>query len=273
MTSSTKYQNTKEINWLKQLFKITKIEINNLLSKQNLIYVSEKRQKDFVTSIDHAIGNLLCNKISQDFPKDKIICEDVSESLDDLLNTGSGKLWIVDPIDGTTNLYKNLPFFCVSISCIDLDTKTFFLSGIMAPTLDLEVITYLDGDVLVNNKIARISKIDSIEKSLVLYGLSKNVPIDSKQHGAVNFFSSKSIGTRRSGSAALDLMFVAIGMADSYFHYDLKPWDVAAGVHLVKNAGGSITNIGHETFSFANPSIIAANNQLANLMSAELIKF
>ncbi len=240
--------------------------------EQGYLARSEKEPKDIVSELDLLIGEQLCEKIVKAYPKDKIQCEDIYETTkSDTLAPGS-RVWIVDPVDGTTNIVKGLPFFAISISCYDPFSKNSIISGIYAPALSLKVVAYMDG-VWLDNRSCSVSSTRSVGDALVLYGLSKNIPPGASQFNAVNHISSVTLGTRRTGSAALDLAFVASGMADAYFHYKLNAWDIAAGAHIVSSAGGKISNIGSQDLIFNEGTVLASNGALHSKLNQELSRY
>lgn len=226
---------------------------------------NKNNNNGFVTSVDIEIGKYIYNKISTKYVEDSIECEDGA-----IIKRGSNSIvWYVDPLDGTTNYIHGLPFFAISISRYDKKKAIFLSSGIYIPFYDQ--LFMADGSTMaeLNGQRIKVSDNNNLKKSLILTGLSFNVEEEGQEAKKFIKISSVSAGTRRTGSAAFDLCYVASGFAEAYYHFNLKPWDIAAGSHLIINAGGRVSNINSiKTFNLFEGTIIASNG----LVHKELFK-
>jgi myo-inositol-1(or 4)-monophosphatase len=228
----------------------------------------EKGDNDFVTDADAASAKLILSALREQCPGHGIICED---------STGHGGrppaqhiVWIVDPLDGTTNYLHRYPAYCVSICCYDRQRDAPIASVVYEP--DSRRLFAARGwrEATLQGSPVHVTQLARLEDCLVLAGMSHRVAGDSPEPATFARVSSLTAGTRRSGCAALDLCFVAAGMADAYFHWNLKPWDVAAGAHIIRNAGGHVTDIGQDSFSLATPTILATNGAIHDVLQRVL---
>ncbi len=169
--------------------------------------------------------------------------------------------WILDPLDGTTNFAHGYPMFCVSIAA---EWEGEIRVGVIyhAPLGDLYVAVKGKGAWL-NGKRLRVSSTRSVRDSLLTTGFSyQRNPELRREIQAFEKISMKSRGIRRPGSAALDLAFTSRGIFDGYWERGLKPWDIAAGILLVKEAGGRVTNYEGEPLVLAQNEVLASNSWL-----------
>jgi myo-inositol-1(or 4)-monophosphatase len=169
--------------------------------------------------------------------------------------------WIIDPLDGTVNFAHGFPMFCVSIA---FEAEGQLLFGVIYEPLRDELFEAQKGEgALVNGQPIRVSRTDRLERALVAtgfpYDIRERLPETTARLarilGAVQ-------GVRRVGSAALDLCYVACGRLDGFFEENLKPWDTAAGVLIVTEAGGRITTFGGGAYDLYSPNILASNGNL-----------
>lgn len=220
---------------------------------------NKRNNNGFVTSVDIEIGKYIYNKISAKYQEDSIECEDGSK-----IKKGSNSIiWYIDPLDGTTNYIHGLPFFAISISRYDRKKSIFLSSGIYIPFYNQLFIAHGSTIAELNGQRIKVSDNKNLKKSLILTGMSFNVKETGKEAKKFMKISSISAGTRRTGSAAFDLCYVACGFADAYYHFNLRPWDIAAGSHLVINAGGKVNNINSlNTFNLYRGTILATNRLL-----------
>jgi len=181
----------------------------------------------------------------------------------------SDVVWIVDPLDGTTNFLHRFPHFAVSIG---IQVKGRLEHGIIyAPcTQDLYVASRGAGATL-NNRRIRVSGATTMEQALIATG----VPIKPEHQGAympmLEAVAANTAGIRRPGAASLDLAYVAAGRCDGYFEMHLKPWDVAAGIVLVQEAGGIVTELFGRPDPLATGHLLAATPKL-HAPLAEILK-
>ena len=187
------------------------------------LQVSIKGPSDFVSNADLKAEKIIIEELKKARPYYSIISEeDGSEKNKDKNNT-----WIIDPIDGTTNFLHGIPHFAISIA---LKSNDEIVSGLIYdPIKDEMFYAEKDNGAFFNNQRIRVSKKKEINNCLFATGGNSKDKID--------------LPTRRSGSAALDIAYVASGRYDGYFQNDLNLWDIAAGIIILKEAGGMINEI------------------------------
>lgn len=245
------------------------LECGKLTTKSNseLNIKNKGSKKGFVTNIDLAIGKTLCHEISKMYNNDSILCEDSAKSK---IGT-SNIVWYIDPLDGTTNYIHSFPFFAISISCYDEKKLDFIASAVYIPYFKQLFEAYGRKYVSLNKKQIRVSNCKDIRQSLVLTGMSFGVNRNSNEINKFIKISSSTSGTRRTGSAVFDMSYVAAGFADAYYHFNLKPWDIAAGCHLIKNAGGKVSNIRKDNkLDLADKTILGSNGFIHESLKQEL---
>ena len=200
----------------------SKVLIRDFGEIENL-QVSRKGPKDFVTNADIKAEKIIIEELKKARPKFSIISEENgSEYNDDTDNT-----WVIDPIDGTVNFLHGIPHFAISIG---LMSKKEIISGlIFDPIKDELFYAEKDNGAFFNNQRIRVSKKNNLNDCLFVTG------------GKIK--KEPDLAYRKSGCAALDLAYVAAGRYDGYFQSNLNLWDIAAGIILVKEAGGIIDNI------------------------------
>lgn len=210
--------------------------------------ISSKGPRDLVTNADLAAQAVIVEMIRDAFPAHGFLPEEANDELP----TDGPILWIIDPIDGTTNYSRGVPIFCVSIAAVRNDPPLGIdevLAGVIYDPMQNELFTataggptLLEGPGL-HGRLLQTSGVDDLQNALV--GIDWAVEPDLRQHGldyvdnlahAVDVF-------RGLGSAALAIAWVAAGRLDAYAHFQLKPWDVAAAGLLVRQAGGSVTDL------------------------------
>ncbi len=216
---------------------------------------------NLVTEIDKHSEALIIKKIQQHFPAHAILGEESGAH-----EQKSDYRWIIDPLDGTTNFTHGLPIFCVTIG-IEYDGE--IIAGIIYDPNRDELFSAEKGKgAFLNGKKIFVSKTDSLINSLLVTGFPYNVnenPQNVIEH-FVNFLP-KAQGVRRLGSAAIDLAYVACGRFDGYWEVILHPWDKAAGILLVKEAGGVVTNFANNVNDIIyNPNTLATNGLIHTKM-------
>ncbi|MDP1677082.1 MAG: inositol monophosphatase family protein [Bacteroidota bacterium] len=219
------------------------------------------QETNLVTEIDKQSEKLIIKKIHQHFPDQAILGEEGGAQ-----EQKSEYRWIIDPLDGTTNFTHGLPIFCVTIG---IEYKNEIVAGVIYDPNREELFTSEKGKgAFLNGKRISVSKTDSLINSLLVTGFPYNVnenPQNVIEH-FVNFLP-KAQGIRRLGSAALDLAYVACGRFDGYWEVSLQPWDKAAGILLVKEAGGIVTNFANSADDIIyNPNTLATNGAIHTKM-------
>lgn len=215
---------------------------------------------DLVTDADRAAEELILEYLGRRFPLHAVLAEERGE-----LAGTAGYRWIVDPLDGTTNYAHRVPHFCVSIAVED--PLGLAAAAVYDPARD-ELFeagrgqgARLNGEPMVVTAEHRLG--------CALLGTGFPYSVWDRPELPLRLFDSfvrRARGIRRMGSAALDLCYVAAGRYDGFFEVDLKPWDLAAGVLLVREAGGSATDLDGAPLHLAAGNVIASNGHLQQLM-------
>lgn len=216
--------------------------------------VSTKGIADLVTESDIRIENFLKDYFSKHLPEYRFVGEETTDDID-----MSDKVVIVDPIDGTTNFVQRFPFVGISIAVYE--GKKPVAGVVFNPILDeLFSAENLKGAYLNREKIS-VSKKSGLESSLIGTGFPYGFVKKNKEYilKMLNSVLSKSLGVRRAGAASIDLCYVACGIYDGYYEGGLKPWDVAAGILIVKEAGGVVTSLDNKNYELFNKYIVASN--------------
>lgn len=232
---------------------------NLVLSLQGSISIQEKESNfNIVTSADTAAQRCIADCILQNFPEDTIYGEEDNSRppLD------SQRLWVIDPIDGTTNFAHNIPHFAISIAFLD---RGVIRCGVVYNPVNGELYSAeLGQGAWCNGKSISVSPTDTLPRSVIATGFFyERGPLMVKTLDTIRQLLVANIqGIRRMGSAALDLCYVACGRYDGYFEYRLSPWDFAAGVLIVHEAGGKCVDFdGTEKGIFAQ-GMICSNRRL-----------
>ena len=196
----------------------------------------QKRRADLLTIADLESQKTILDAIRKHFPGDDYKAEENEERL-----TGAEYLWIIDPLDGTTNYAHGYPVACTSIGV--LRNGTAHLAGIYDPFRGELFLAQKDKGATLNGKRLSVSKTDIITASLLITGFAYDRAERADYYLArFKSFMKTCHDVRRSGSAALDMAWIAAGRADGFWEYELNPWDVAAGLLLVQEAGGTVTD-------------------------------
>jgi len=208
---------------------------------------------NLVTEVDHASEKAIIDVIQKAFPDHHILSEECGDLVQD-----SQYKWIIDPIDGTVNFAHRIPICCISIG-LEHNGK-MIMGGIYNPFINELFIGERGHGVTLNDKKVSVSKKDSVEKACLVTGFpytyldEPNGPLQVFER-----FIRRGIPVRRLGSAAIDLAWVACGRFDGFYEHKLQAWDSAAGVLLVEEAGGKVTNLKGDEYSCYQPGIIATN--------------
>jgi len=215
------------------------------------LQVSKKGPRDFVTKTDKNVEKILIEELT----KTKKNYSFLSEEIGEINNKDRDNIWIIDPIDGTTNFLHGIPHFAI---CIALQSNKEIISGlIFDPIKDEMFFAEKNKGAFLNNHRLRVSNKNSIEECLF-----------SSNHEGVKF---SNLNMRYSGCAALDLAYVASGRLDGFFHNKINLWDVAAGILLVQEAGGAVNDINQ--FSNNNIDIRASSSSINSQMLINLKDF
>lgn len=229
------------------------IEMRN---NQDGAFSSEKGHQDFLTIADLAVEELIRDRVSREFPRDSILGEEEG-------TTGNGNsLWVIDPIDGTTNFMRGLSDWAVSIAyCLDQKIEC---AAIYAPDIDTLVWARADEGAFVGNEKIRVSDRDTAETALFLLGRSARCGTDDYLPLLDQVFR-KGLEYRRNGSAAFSLLSVALGRADAFYEAHLNPWDAMAGILIVKEAGGTVEHPAYAEFIERGGAVLASNTKIHDM--------
>lgn len=218
--------------------------------------VERKARNDFVTQIDRGAESEIIRTIRKAYPHHAILAEESGEL------AGSEVTWIVDPLDGTTNFLHRLPHFAVSIG---VQVKGRLEHGVIyAPcTQDLYTASR-GGGALQNNRKLRVSVCKELDSALIGTGVPLREEYLDRYLPMLRNVAATTAGVRRAGAASLDLAYVAAGRLDGFWEFNLKPWDMAAGIVLVQEAGGLVREIDGEDDVLKTGNILATTSKLVD---------
>jgi len=223
--------------------------------------VSTKSQNDFVSEVDRQAEAEIINIIRTSFPEHNILAEESGN--DD--GHDSSYEWIIDPLDGTTNYLRQFPQYSVSIG---VKYKGRLEHAVVFDPLKDELFTASRGQgAQLNGRRIRVTNARNLDATLLATGF----PFKDERNLDVYLESLRamivpSAGIRRAGSAALDLAYVAAGRVDGFWELSLKPWDIAAGILLVQEAGGMVTDFEGSTKFFESGHVVAGNPKVLKEM-------
>jgi myo-inositol-1(or 4)-monophosphatase len=233
------------------------------------LQVSKKGAGDFVTSADLKSEKIIMEELTKARPDYGFLTEESGE----IKGKNPKFRWIIDPIDGTTNFMHGLPHFCISIALEEKisDTKSEIIAGVIYSPILNDLYSAEKGQgATVNNRRLKTSARSEIEDCMIAGTISSRSE-DVKKFDLKNFEDLKT-HHRFFGSAALDLAYVAAGKFDAMWHKNLKPWDMAAGILLVNEARGMITELDGGSNPLYNGNIIASNGVIHNSLLAHFRK-
>ena len=226
--------------------------------------INHKGETDLVTEVDLASEALIVQKIRENYPDHDILAEE-----NDYTKFSSDFTWIIDPLDGTTNYAHGIPWFSVSIA---LEIKNVLSLGVIYHPMMEQLFTVIkDEGAFLNGERLTVSSRSPLRQSLIATGFPY-MRTDQMENNFDNFckFQMAARAVRRFGSAALDLAYVATGRLDGYWEAKLKPWDVAAGVLLVEEAGGTVTDYTGKPCDIRTGQIVASNSRIHEEMLGTL---
>ena len=225
------------------------------------LQVSLKGPGDFVTASDKKVEKILINELQKARPSYSILSEEIGQ-----INNDKSFKWIIDPIDGTANFLHGIPHFAISIG---LEHDDEIICGIVYDPIKDEMFVAEKGNgSYLNNQRMRVSSRSKLKDCIVFTGGprldSKNKELALEEYKK---FSSKIlIPIRKLGSASLDMAYVAAGRCDGFWQRNLNYWDIAAGIILVKEAGGFVTDFEGENRYVENKTILATNSRISKEM-------
>jgi len=234
--------------------------IQRYMNRVDSIKVEEKARLDFASEVDRLAEAEIVRELRRAYPDHAIVGEESGA-------TGkSEKVWVVDPLDGTHNYLRGFPHFCVSIGFLDHGDPVY---GVIYDPLRDELFTTSKGDgAFLNDRRMRVGQRDGLAGALLCTGF----PYRQRQHLGVQLEMTRALlqeaeDIRRTGSAALDLAYVAAGRLDGFFEIGLKPWDMTAGCLLVREAGGKYCDFAGRDGIPRSGNLIAGNLHVAAAMT------
>ncbi|HUA86925.1 MAG TPA: inositol monophosphatase family protein [Bryobacteraceae bacterium] len=219
-----------------------------------------KGEFDLVTEADRSSERLIVNRLRERYPSHSVVAEEGSGE-----DRASEYCWYVDPLDGTTNFAHGFPMFNVTLA---LERAGELIAGVIFDPVHNEMFSAERGSgAFLNGSPIRVSKVSSIESSLTATGFPSR-----KRHLNVNIHfyyqvAMLSHGVRRAGAAALDLAYVACGRLDAFWEFSLNPWDMAAGILLIQEAGGMCSDMRGGPVNLRGPHLLADNGPLHQPMA------
>ena len=237
---------------IKACEKASKVIIRDFGEVEKL-QVSKKGPRDFVTKTDKRVEKILIEELTKVKKNFSFLTEESGK----IENKDKDKIWIIDPIDGTTNFLHGIPHFAISIA---LRINNELRSALIYDPIKNEIFfAEKDSGAYFNNQRIRVSKKNNIEECL----------FSSDQSGLK--FVYPNLNMRSSGCAALDLAYVGSGRLDGYFHNKINLWDIAAGILIVQEAGGTTNDF--SKYNENNIDIRAASSNIYNKMMEKLVNF
>ncbi|MEP6483378.1 MAG: inositol monophosphatase family protein [Rudaea sp.] len=229
------------------------------MSRVEGLAVEEKAKHDYVSEVDKMAEAEIVKELRRAYPDHAFLGEETGAS------GKSDKVWIIDPLDGTHNYLHGFPHFCVSIGFFDHGDP---VHAVIYDPLRDELFTASKGDgAFMNDRRLRVTKREDLSGALLCTGF----PYRQRQHldaqlGMTRALLNEAEDIRRTGSAALDLAYVAAGRLDGYFEIGLKPWDMAAGCLLVREAGGKFCDFAGRDGVPKSGNLIAGNHYVTAAM-------
>ena len=225
--------------------------------------IRKKGPTNLVTEIDTESEDIICGLLMKETPDFGILAEERPET-----NIDAECKWIIDPLDGTTNFVHGYPSFGVSIACMQNSNP---ILGVVVELPAENVYSAMIGNgAYCNGESIRVSKTETIENGLFVTGFG----YDHDKAWEANMklfkhFTDQSQGVRRLGAASVDLCHVASGKVDGFWEFDLHPWDTAAGIVIINEAGGTVSQMDDSPFNIFNRNIVASNGILHNRVTGQ----
>ncbi len=231
-----------------------KIIRDGFRTKLTLEYKSNS--SDFVTNIDKAAEYKIINFIKKEYPTHSILAEESGTE-----NNGPEFTWVIDPLDGTMNFAHGLPIFSVSIGVMK---NKEIIAGVIYDVMNNLIFSSEKGSgAFQNGRRIMVSENSDLTKSLLVTGFPYNIK-DNPDFAIERFnnFLMNARGVRRLGSAAIDLCYVANGTFDGFWEVNLQPWDMCAGMLLIEEAGGRVSNFTNQNIDIYTKQLLATNGKV-----------
>lgn len=228
-----------------------------LLDAYGRVSAREKGPADLVTDADFASQALIARRLAEAFPDHTLLAEEEGAETDH----SKPWMWVVDPLDGTMNFAHGFPFWCVSIGL--LYAGTLVVGVVYSPLTRETYSASRGGGATLDGRPIRVSAVDRLAKSLIATGMPTDFDADAdRQTAFLRRFSTGTHSVRRTGSSALNLAILASGGCDVFYGTVIHPWDAAAGVVLVREAGGVVTRIDGDIYDLNGLQILATNGRV-----------
>lgn len=223
--------------------------------------ITYKNSLNLVTDADHAAEQCVIEAIHAHFPDHGILAEERGASP----RASSRYRWVIDPLDGTTNFAHGFPFYSVSIG-VECDGDP--VVGVVYDPCKDELFSASKGaGATLNGASLKVSDTDRLDRALLVTGFAYDIRETSDNNlNHFSHFALKAQGLRRTGSAALDLCYVAAGRFDGFWEVRLNPWDMAAGSVILGEAGGTVTDFSGAWLSIHQPQLVASNGRIHEAM-------
>ena len=234
-----------------------------LIQRLGAAKITNKGDIDLVTEADLASENLIIERIRSYHPQHAILAEESGESA--LIGGKRSEWkWVIDPLDGTTNYAHGYPCFCVSIA---LEHNGVIEIGVVYdPVRDETFAAERGNGATLNGRRIRVSEVDELKDAMLCTGFPYNVRERPDFTRDFANFTMAAQAVRRDGSAAIDLAYVACGRFDGFWEDGLSPWDIAAGLILIEEARGNVTNFDNEPLSIYTKKVLATNGLVHDAM-------
>lgn len=238
---------------IKAAKKAGKIMQDNFGKVQKITY--KENNQSILTEIDLKSEKAIIKTIEEDYPDHNILSEEAG-----LISKNSEYTWHIDPIDGTSNYAAGIPMYCVSIALVK--NNEIILGVIFDPTRNELFYAEKGKGAFLNNKRIKVSNRNKLQEALVSFGLPSysKASVPTLRKAAAIF--PKIRGFRNNGSAAINLSYIACGRLDIYASWKINSWDYAAGLMIIKEAGGKVTDLKGNNLSVEKENIIATNKTL-----------
>ena len=243
--------------------------INRAALDVESVRVSQKQVNDFVTEVDQASEKTIIETLLTAYPGHAIWAEESGKAHG---AQDSDYVWIIDPLDGTTNFIHGLPIYCVSIA---LAVKGKIEQAVVYDPTRNDLFTATKGrGAYMNNRRIRVAKRTRLQECLISTGFPYRFDDNIRHYlSMLGDILPRTAGIRRPGAAALDMAYVAAGFTDGFFELGLQPWDVAAGSLLITEAGGLVGNLSGEANFLEQRECLAANPRIYGQMVGLLGKY
>lgn len=228
--------------------------------------ISEKGYRDFVTDADLASQALITRTIRAAFPNHGFLTEEDDPSLPE----DGPVIWVIDPVDGTSNYSRQVPTYCISIgAAVEQEVDKGHLKryvpiagAIYDPMRDELFSAAAGGPSMLNGQILSVSQVDELDRAIVSMDWSRNYQRRQALLSVLGNVAHQVHTLRATGSASLALAWIAAGRFDVYFNFGIGPWDVAAAAVIISQAGGRVTSASGQPWHLGEATCVASNNRL-----------